>query len=172
MRDLAAWRLDKLKKFDLIKLKNKQAYDCCNMVGCEYGIVIDCDYDSADVLFFNPQNVGDYAIVQVKIKDLDVEKQELPSELKNELALKLDNILSKCKQKFEPLNVKEYDIVELIVEDEKYVKYGVHKGDRGCIISDRAIKNNVEVDFSGIDKNGKFHGQSLLVNIVDLKVIK
>lgn len=28
-------------------------------------------------------------------------------------------------------NIKEYDLVELLIEDEKYSKFGVHKGNKG-----------------------------------------
>ena len=69
-------------------------------------------------------------------------------------------------------NVKEYDLVELLVEHEKYSKYNVHKGNKGCVISKYAINNKVEVDFTHINKDGNFCGDVIVVNIKDLKVIE
>ena len=57
--------------------------------------------------------------------------------------------------------INEYDKVELLVEDEKYSKYGVHKGDTGCVMEIWG-RDDVEVDFSGIDEKGNFMGLALL----------
>jgi hypothetical protein len=38
--------------------------------------------------------------------------------------------------------------VELIVEKPKYAIEGVHKGDRGCVISTYAVDNHWEIIFS------------------------
>lgn len=73
---------------------------------------------------------------------------------------------------FDDVKIKPYSRVELIVEDEKYTKIGIHKGDIGIVVDTFAIQNNIEVDFSGIDDNGEFYGDSLGINIDDLKVIK
>ena len=50
--------------------------------------------------------------------------------------------------------------------------YGIHKGDRGCVMEDNAVQNYVEVDFSGIDENGELYGDCISVKIDDLKVIQ
>ena len=63
-------------------------------------------------------------------------------------------------------------MVELIVEDEKYSKHGVHKGMCGCVMQDYAVQNYIEVDFSGIDENGNFYGDCISVKIDDLKVVE
>lgn len=68
--------------------------------------------------------------------------------------------------------IRAYDIVELIVEDDKYSKFGIHKGDRGCVMDDNAIENYIEVDFSGIDNDGDFYGECISVKTDDLKVVK
>ena len=41
---------------------------------------------------------------------------------------------------FTDIEIKEYDLVELLVEDEKHSKFDVHKGNRGCVISNCAIQ--------------------------------
>ena len=68
--------------------------------------------------------------------------------------------------------IKEYNMVELIVEEDRYARFGIHKGDRGCVMDNNAVQDYIEVDFSGIDKNGKFYGDCISVKIDDLKVIK
>ena len=85
---------------------------------------------------------------------------------------KLDVILTSAKNYLEPVSINEYDIVELLVEEDRYTKFGVHKGARGCVMDNKAVQNYIEVDFSGIDENGKFYGDCISVKIDDLKVIK
>ena len=164
--------MNKMKKMDLVKLNNSIPYTKYNLTDDMHGIVVNTNYDNIDVLFFNPNNVGDYAVVRIKISDLILEKEKLPPELENELLSKLDIIISKSKNEIEPTTIKEYDVVELIVEDEKYSKYGIHKGDKGCVMDNNAIQDYIEVDFSGINKNGDFYGDCISVKIKDLKVIK
>ena len=36
-----------------------------------------------------------------------------------------------------------------LVEDEKYAKYGIHKGETGCVVEGYAVDDCVLVDFSG-----------------------
>jgi len=161
-----------MKKLDLVKLKNDKSYKNFGLVKDIHGIVIEIKNDNADILFFNPQNVGDYAIVNVKLLDLELEKEKLPEEFEKELLSKLDDIIEKAKNEIQPIKIKEYDMVELIVEEDRYAKFGIHKGDRGCVMDNNAIQNYIEVDFSGIDKYGKFYGDCISVKIDDLKVIK
>ena len=161
-----------MKKLDLVKLKNDKPFKAYNIVKGMHGIVVELNFDNADVLFFNPQNVGDYAIVNVKIMDLDLDKEKLPTEFEKELLSKLETLKLKAKNVIEPIAINEYDMVELLVEEERYTKFGIHKGDRGCVMDNNAVQNYIEVDFSGIDKNGEFYGDCISVKIDDLKVIK
>lgn len=161
-----------MKKLDLVKLKNDKPYKTYNLVKDMHGIVVELNFDNADVLFFNPQNVGDYAIVNVKNVDLELEKEKLPVKFEKELLSKLDDIIEKAKNEIQPIKIKEYDMVELLVEEDRYAKFGIHKGDRGCVMDNNAVQNYIEVDFSEIDKNGEFYGDCISVKIDDLKVIK
>lgn len=43
--------------------------------------------------------------------------------------------------------MKEMDCVEVVVEKEKYAKYGVHKGMQGWICDDRNIDSSWLVNF-------------------------
>ena len=47
-----------MKKLDLVKLKNDKPYKTYNLIKDMHGIVIELNFDNADVLFFNPQIVG------------------------------------------------------------------------------------------------------------------
>lgn len=161
-----------MKKLDLVKLKNDKPYKNFGLVKDMRGIVSGTNFDDVDVLFFNPQNIGDFAIVNVKFVDLELEKGKLPAELEKELLSKLDDIIAKAKNEIQPIKIKEYDMVELIVEEDRYAQFGIHKGDRGCVMDNNAVQNYIEVDFSGIDENGKFYGDCISVKLDDLKVIK
>ena len=161
-----------MKKLDLVKFKNDKSYKNFGLVKNMHGIVVELQFDKADVLFFNPQNVGDYAIVNVKLLDLELEKEKLPAEFEKELLSKLDDIIAKAKNEIQPIKIKEYDMVELIVEEDKYTKFGIHKGDIGCVMDNSAVQDYIEVDFSGIDKNGNFYGDCISVKVDDLKVVK
>lgn len=161
-----------MKKLDLVKLINEKPYIENNLQKDMYGIVISENANMVAVLFFNPQNMGNYAIVNVNACDLAIDKEKLPSIIEQEVLLNLDKILEKAKSYLEPIIIKEYDMVELLVEEDKYAQFGVHKGYRGCVMDNKAIQNCIEVDFSGIDENGNFYGDCISVNIDDLKVIK
>lgn len=161
-----------MKKLDLVKLKNCTPYKSQNLIKNMHGIVVDVNCEEADVLFFNPHNVGDYAIVNIKTTDLDLDKEKLPIKIENELFSKLDDLKLKAKNVLEPIAINEYDMVELLVEEERYTKFGIHKGDKGCVMDNNAVQNYIEVDFSGIDKDGNYYGDCISVKIDDLKVIK
>lgn len=161
-----------MKKLDLVKLKNSEPYKSHNVIDDMHGIVVDVIHENAEVLFFNPHNVGDYTIVNVKTTDLDLDKEKLPIEIEKELLSKLDTVKSKAKNILEPIAINEYDMVELLVEEERYAKFGIHKGDIGCVMDNNAVQNYIEVDFSGIDKDGNYYGDCISVRIDHLKVIK
>ena len=111
------------------------------------GLIVKCEKDIYTVCFYNPYNFGEKAYAKVNKKFLIFSSrsdkriiQELQEFLQN---VKMENYthLTEC-------DVKEYDVVELIVEKPKYAIEGVHKGDRGCVISTYAIDNHWEIIFS------------------------
>lgn len=161
-----------MKKFDLVKLINEKPYIKNNLQKNMHGIVVNVDTSIIAVLFFNPQNEDQYAIFNVNISDLIIDKEKIPKEIQQELSVKLDKLLDKAKNILEPVTIKEYDMVELMVEEDRYAKYGIHKGDRGCVMDNKVVQNCIEVDFSGIDENGEYYGDCISVKIDDLKVIK
>jgi len=164
--------VDKMKKLDLVKLVNEKPYLKNNLQKDMRGIVVDVKLKENLVLFFNPNNIDDYVIVNINGNDIYLEKEKLPTEIQKEVLSKLDNIKLKTKNYIEMMAINEYDMVELLIEDEKYTKLGVHKGDIGCVMDNKVVQNCIEVDFSGVDENGNFYGDCITVAIKDLKVIK
>ena len=117
-----------MKKLDIVKLVNDKLYQQNNLKKDMRGIVIEEKFGYVFVLFFNPQNIGNPAVVNVYIKDIVLENEKLPDEVQKGILTKLDYILSKAKNSLETVQIKEYDMVELIVEDLKYTRFGIHKG--------------------------------------------
>lgn len=74
-----------MKDFDLVEIINSESYKANNLNIGHVGIIVKIYDDYADVLFFNPQNIGDYAIVKVKNSDMVVKKEKLPKEFKDGL---------------------------------------------------------------------------------------
>ena len=156
---------------DLVKLENVEPYIDNGLKQDMHGVVLNVNQGYADVLFFNPQNIGDYIVVKVNIDDMVLEKEKLPEKVQESLLLKLENNFDKTKNVMKKLSLKAYDLVELIFEDEKYSKDGAHKGDRGCVMEDYVIGDYVLVDFSRVDNEGNISGKCIPVKIDDLKIV-
>lgn len=161
-----------MKKFDLVRLINEKNYLKNGLKKDVRGIVVCVNLSFVDVLFFNPENIGDYAIVKVDKSDIAEEKEKLPLYARQDLKSVLEKTGSKPKNVLTPLIIKEYDVVELVVEKEEYAKSGIHKEARGCVMDAKAVQDYVEVDFSGVDENGEYYGDCIAVKIQDLKVVK
>lgn len=161
-----------MKMYELVKLTNEKPYKQNNLQKDMHGIVVDKNAGTISVLFFNPQNVGNCIVADVNIHDLSIDKEKLPHKVQQELSEKINVILKKAKNVLDPIVINEYDMVELIVDAEEYTKFGVHKGDRGCVMNNTAVQNHIEVDFSGIDEKGNYYGDCISVKIEDLRVIK
>ncbi|MBE7082536.1 MAG: hypothetical protein E7378_02510 [Clostridiales bacterium] len=160
-----------MKKFDIIVLNNDELYTEFNLTRGMHGIVIDKTFDKLEVLFFNPSNYGETVVVWVAECDVSKEQEVLPENLLKELVGKIDIIKRRAKENIELPSFKQYDMVELLVEEKRYSKHGIHKGDTGCIMENFAVNGYVEVDFSGIDENGDFQGDFISVKLEDLKII-
>lgn len=161
-----------MKIYDFVQLINSLEYlEEKGIFKESKGTIIKLENNIASVLFFNEKNMGDYAVANVNTKFLKTIGEFPTGDLTN-----LNNFIKNLDQekhdKLKYPNIKEYDLVELLIEDEKYSKFGVHKGDKGCVISNYAIQNQVEVDFSWVDKNGNFYGDCIVVDVDDLKVLE
>ena len=121
-------------------------------------------------MFFNDKNQGECIFVSVAKTDVEPDKYQLPKSVEEMLSKNIQKIRELPKD-FKPLEIKEYDQVELISDKEEYAKQCIAKGQRGCVMSEYATMDEVLVDFSGIDKDGNFYGNCILVNVNDLKII-
>ncbi len=164
-----------MKENDIVTLINlKKEYKERNLyLNCNGVILKILPHDKLQVIFFNDKNVGDYAVVVVDVIDVKKQDMKLPlnfiKELKNSKKVSEEKIVKKLM--FKDFNLKECDRVELLVENEKYSKFGVHKGDVGYVALDYAVSNSVLVDFSRIDENGEYFVDCIEVKIDDLKVV-
>ncbi len=160
-----------MKKYDLVELKIDSPYIVHNLHKGTFGLVVEAGNPFSTILFFNSQNMGDYAVLSVNNQDIEVKNEKLPNEILQELVEKLDTILKKSKPYLKEPSVKEFDVVELMIERDGYAKQGVHKGDRGTVVEDYAVDDHVLVDFTVVDENGEIRGDCISVKTSDLKVI-
>ena len=136
-----------MKKGTVIELKvNGEYYRLKGIEKGTHGVVVGDNQGNLTVMFFNERNVGDYAVCNVNVQDIEDTGCVLPDGFIAEINDKSDKLI---KQEFiKASQFKEYDDVEVIVEKEKYTKHGVHKGMRGVIMEEYAIKNQWYVIFT------------------------
>lgn len=162
-----------MKKYDIVKITKLTAeLQRLNLQLDFYGIILSSNFDYSEVMFFNDNNIGESTICKVDNKTIKKEDIELPKSiikeidkyLKDNSKLEKDTILTKPK-------FKECDLVEVIVEKDKYTKHGVHCGDKGFIVLNEMIKNEMLVDFTGVNENGDIYGEEVSININDLNLV-
>lgn len=156
-----------MNKYDIVKLLDASRYKENGLSKNMHGIQVDVMGDKSKVLFFDENSLVDAIVVVVENDDLFIEKEKIPEKYRYELENKVNKIKN---DRFSDLKFKSYDIVELMVSDEKYRKYGIEKGQRGCVM-EYVSKNRVLVDFSGVDDNGNYYGDCLEVNINEIEKI-
>lgn len=78
-----------MKKFDLVVLNNEKPYTELNIKEKTLGIVLDSNQNTTQVLFFNPKNLGEYLVTEIYQKDLDIQKEEIPKEIKQDIEKKI-----------------------------------------------------------------------------------
>ena len=162
-----------MKKYDIVKLKDN--YENFNNIEANnIGIVLKSNNnDKSTILFLNPKITGDYLVLDVDNSFLEQQKENLPPQIIKTIdGLISNNKISLKKQQFKNMKFEEYDIVRLTVEKEKYAKHGIHKGETGIVAENYMIKNDILVDFSGIDEKGDYYGDCVTVNVDDLELVK
>lgn len=159
-----------MNKFDFVELINlKDKYELQNLYLNAKGFVIENYEGLSKVLFFNEFNEGDYAFIEILNDDLKLTKDQAPQQLIELIENDLEKFYPKEKG-FKPRKFKAYEQVELIVENEKYAKSGIHKGDIGTIMEDVAVEDCMLVDFGRLDENNQYSGDCISVKIDDIKV--
>lgn len=162
-----------MKKYDIVKLKdNYENFN--NLEVNNIGIVLKSNNNNkSTILFLNPKITGDYLVLDVDNSFLEQQKENLPPQIIETIdGLISNNKISLKKQQFKNMKFEEYDIVRLTVEKEKYAKHGIHKGETGIVAENYMIKNDILVDFSGIDEKGDYYGDCVTVNVDDLELVK
>ena len=159
-----------MKKFDLVRLVNADAYDKNGLSKDLRGIVLESTFDEAKVLFFNPQILGDRAVVTVSCGDLACETAALPDGIKDELTRACIKNTDE-KDCFLKPKIKYLDTVRLLVDKERYNKLGAFKGAEGCVVDEMIVDGFVLVDFTDMDSNGRVLDDCIPIKIEDLEVI-
>lgn len=137
-------------KYKIVKLKNvKDEYKKLGLSKDSLGLLLSEENSQYLIMFFNNVNQGDYLVLVMSKAELEITGMVLPNNLCSELEEYIENNADQIASKtnFEAIPFNECDEVELIVEKEKYSKYGLRKGDRGIIASSKATKNKILVDF-------------------------
>lgn len=161
-----------MNKFDFVELTNIRAvYEAYNLYLNVKGFVIEENDKSSKVLFLNEFNEGDYAFVSIINEDLKLIENRPPKQLIDFIKSNLQKFNLKGKG-FKPKEFKAYQQVELIVEDDKYSQFNVHKGDVGTIMEDVAVQDYILVDFGRLDENNKYYGDCISVKIDHIKLAK
>lgn len=137
-------------KYKIVKLKNlKEEYKKIGLDNGSLGLLLNEKNSQCLTMFFNNFNQGDYLVLVMNKADLTITDMILPNNLCAELEEYIENNANKIaeKTKFEEIPFNECNQVELIVDKEKYSKYGLHKGDRGIVASNKVTKNKILVEF-------------------------
>ena len=137
-------------KYKIVKLKNlKEEYKKVGLDNGSLGLLLNEKNSQCLIIFINNNNQGYYLISFINKEHLEITDMVLPEKLSSELEEYIQNNADKIANKtnFEEIPFNECDQVELIVDKEKYSKYGLRKGDRGIIASNKATKNKILVDF-------------------------
>lgn len=155
-----------MKKHELVKLLSN---DYRGIKKGDYGVVSTVSENKSEVMFFSDYNIGDYAVISIKNDDLEVANERLPRKLIIEISRIFNDKI--FKNAFDEMPIKEYDEVELIVDNAECTKHGIKKGDRGIVVIDYAVQGSILVDFTRILPDGKCIGDCISVDIMDLKVV-
>lgn len=161
--------MNKLNFVELINLKEE--YKTYNLYLHAKGFVIEKYERTSKILFFNEFNEGDYAFVEIFNEDLKLTEDQPPKQLKDFMENNLKSFVLKEKG-FKPKKFKAYQQVELLIEDEKYARSNVHKGDIGTIMEDVVVQDYILVDFGRPDENNNYLGDCVSVKIDHLKPIQ
>ena len=159
-----------MNKGDLVKVVNEKTRDRLSIGPENRGIVLKVFARTVDVLFFHPKILGEYIIRSLSLQDLLPESESLPQEIEKDLFSDLDKVYAKAKPDFTVIPYKVGDKVQLLVEEERYSRFGIHKGSIGCVVDDAVVAGKVEVDFYE-PKEAAAYDSTLAVKITDLKVL-
>lgn len=164
--------MGEMKKFDIVKLKVD--YSVNNLVKNDYGLIMKVGAPKSLVLFFNKYIIGDYALAEINNYDLKVCDEKVPNKIVAEFIEKgeIEKLISPKHTKLKDVKFKENDFVKLIADKDKYKEHGVFCGDTGFVVAKYAIKNQILVDFTGVDDNFEVFGDCIVVDMDDLEAVE
>lgn len=137
----------KLEQYDSIKLNREVEQLAVHGIhsGCR-GFIAKLGDKKSLVLFFNPEDLGDYAYAMVENNDLTFSRK-ISESIRKEMAEKIASEDPTKKLSFVETRLREYDMVRVAVEKSKYVKEGVHRGMIGTILEPEKIHGGWMVYF-------------------------
>ena len=159
-----------MKKGSLVIIANEKTRKTLGIDKEARGVVLKIRSGKADVLFFNPKNVGEYIIKEVVLCDLSLENEALPKEIEQDLFSDIESVYQKAKGGFTSLSFKNGDRVQLVVEEKRYAEFGIHKNAIGCVVDDTVVQGKIEVDFYEPEEAAAYDS-AMAVKIEDLKII-
>ena len=133
------------------------------------GTIAKKNNDICTVCFYNSYNFGEYAFANVNEEHLS-----FVNRANDKIIAETDNFMLNVKMenytKLTECDVKEYDIIEVIVEKPKYANKGVHKGMIGVVFETYAVHNSWRIIF---DAAGDSKDKIVQININrnDFKII-
>ena len=138
----------KLEEYDGVHLNREveELAACGIHKGCR-GVIIKLGEKRSLVLFYNPEDLGDYAYAWANNDDLEYYRKLL-DHIKKEMMQKMATEDFTKKLRFEETHLQEYDLVRVLVEKEQYAKRGVHKGMEGTILEPEKIDGGWMVYFA------------------------
>ena len=135
------------------------------------GTIAKINGDIYTVWFFNPNNRGEFAFAEVNKKYLIPDKIVYPERLLLEMEEFFANVKMERYTHLTECDVKEYDVVQLIVEKPQYAMEGVHKGAYGCVQFPYAIDGKWCILFSNVGENNA-HDEEVCVDREDFVIIE
>ena len=102
------------------------------------GIAVNIGQEKSLVVFYNPDDLGDYAFAWVENEKLNFQRK-LDEPIKAEMEAWFKKQDPAKKPRFREKRLQELDMVKVLVEKSEYAKYGVHKGMVGTILDPRKI---------------------------------
>lgn len=139
-----------MRLYDDIRLNEEIAELAQKGIHKEYhGLIVGIDGDIFTVCFFNPYNHGEIAYVKVDKKYLRYSSRS-PDHIIREMEGFFPNVDMEKHTCLTECDVKEYDVVELLVEKDEYAIEGVHKGTYGTVLFPYAIENKWGILFFNV----------------------
>lgn len=133
------------------------------------GVIVKMDGDVYTVCFYNSYNHGESAYAKVHKRHLAFTMRD-SDHIIREMEGFFPNVDMEKHTRLTECDVKEYDVVELLVEKDEYAIEGVHKGTYGTVLFPYAIENKWDILFFNVGDDQ--HEVELCVDREDFIVVE